>query len=132
MPQSILTARLILLLFAVVQGVLSWWLRFLPWPIKNQKMTSLVLAILWAALLVGEMMAYTAATGHVPLKNDNFFMVGFVAQQVVSAAIVLRGQSVRMKRETGVDWKLGQVCGLSPPPSFRVGATSHEKNRGAE
>jgi hypothetical protein len=102
MISSTFIARLILLVFAITQAVFSWSLRLLPRPIKSRLVSQTLAALIGAvlfSLIVSELFLYAAATGHVPLKNDKFFMTVFFTQQIIASIIVLNSDSVARRKE---------------------------------
>jgi hypothetical protein len=99
---SSVSARLILFAFAVAQAILAWSIRFVPRPIKNPLVRAIVtVGVTTAAglLVLEEMLQYSAATGHVPLKNDNFFVMGIVVQHVISLVIIFNSDSALRRKE---------------------------------
>jgi hypothetical protein len=95
-------ARFLLLIYAAAEALLGWSLRFLPRPIKS-KLASGMLAIFvgaaFFAVIAGELLQYSAATGHVPLKDDKFFVPVFFIQHGIAIIIMLNSDSAARRKE---------------------------------
>ena len=102
---SSVSAHLMLLAFAVAQALLGWSLRFLPRPIKSRLVSGILALLIGAALfsvIISELFLYSAATGHVPLKDDKFFMIVFVTQHVITMMTILNSDSVARRKGKGL------------------------------
>ena len=96
-----LRTRLILLIFAATEVLVAWSLRFLPRPIKSRLVSGILAVLVGIALfsvIIGQLLQYSAATGHVPLKNDSFFMVVFFAEHITTMLITLNSDYVARRK----------------------------------
>ncbi len=88
-----MTARLVLLPFAVLEWSAVWLLRYVPSPIKNPP-TRLLIQLAFGVGILGpwfvEATLYSSMTGIHILKNDDFFFGLTVAQHLVAVIILLR------------------------------------------
>lgn len=85
--------KLVVIPFAIIQWLVFWGMRYLPYPIKNPALR-LAAQITFPSVGLGmwfvQLRLYQSMTGIAVVKNDRYFMALTFTEYIVSAAIILR------------------------------------------
>jgi len=102
MNGDIMKARAVLLLLTTVQGLLVWYLSFVPYPIKNALIrlgTALTLLVGWFVIWIVQLFQYQSMTGIRVVERDHFFMGVMFSQMIVCMAILVSVALVWRRKE---------------------------------
>jgi hypothetical protein len=105
LTERMITPKLVLLMFSVLEWLLAWSLRFIPLPQRNRTGITLrsfgpvVFSVMIAGGFVAEISSYAALAGNRPLKGDHFVFVAVIVECLIAFVIVLKSESVLRLRQ---------------------------------
>lgn len=98
------TARLYVLLLAPLQWVLVWSVRFLPVPIKNLLIRTVIMLIAIVGVVgvwFAQVTLYRSMTGIYAVKGDNFLFGVTVSDYVISLGVLFIAAAQLRRKGSG-------------------------------